>query len=173
MTNQVGDSTGARAIVIFDSRYGNTERIARSLESGLKQAGIDATCSNTREITPESLNEYDLIAIGAPTEKITASKSIKEFLEKLSTTSLSGKLGFAFDTKLPFPLSGSAAKYIEKKLEHIGLQMILPHSSAIVASQKESTGGVKLKEGEDKRFEQFGLELGKALLSKQRKMIPT
>jgi flavodoxin len=107
-----------KACVIFDTRYGNTERIARSFETGLKEAGVQTVCTNAKEANLESLKEYDLIAVGAPTEKITASESIKEFLEKLkNTTDLSGMFGFAFDTKLSYPLTGSAAKYIEKELK--------------------------------------------------------
>jgi flavodoxin len=170
--NQVtADKSGSNSgIVIFDSRYGNTEKIARSFETGLKQAGIDTICINAKELRLESLNQFDLIAIGAPTEKITASKSIKEFLEKLkdSNTDFSGKFGFAFDTRFPLLLSGSAAKFIENKLKHLGLEIITPHSSAIVVSHKEAQGGVKLKEGEEERFEQIGVQVGTALLAKKK-----
>jgi flavodoxin len=155
------------ALVIFDTRYGNTEKIAKSFEEGLKQVGIQTVCANAKEASIQSLKEYDLIAVGAPTEKITASESIKAFLEKLRNgPDLSGKFGFAFDTKLSFPLTGSAAKFIEKELNHLGLEMIIPRTSAIVASQKEEKGGVKLKEGEERRFEQIGLQVGTALLAR-------
>ncbi|MDG6999164.1 MAG: flavodoxin family protein, partial [Nitrososphaerota archaeon] len=68
-----------RVIVIFDSRYGNTEKIARSFEAGLKQAGVETLCIRESEVKLDSLKQYDLIAVGAPTEKFTASKIIKEF----------------------------------------------------------------------------------------------
>jgi hypothetical protein len=53
--------------------------------------------------------------------------------------------------------SGSAAKYIEKELKSQGLQIISPLESAIVFALKD---GARLNEGEDKRFEQVGLQLG-------------
>ena len=155
-----------RGMVIFDSRYGNTEKIAKSFEAGLKQAGVETVCINAKEASLESLKEYDLIAVGAPTEKITASKSIKEFLEKLGNINLSGKFGFAFDTRLPFPLSGSGAKFIEKELKNSGLEIIVPRASATVVSVKEAEGGIRLKEGEEKKFEQIGLQVGTALVAR-------
>jgi len=157
-----------RACVIFDTRYGNTGRIARSFETGLREAGFQTVCVNAKELAGDSLKEYDLICVGAPTEWLTASKPIKEFLGKLKKTDLSGKYGFAFDTRLSAPLSGSAAKFIEKELKDLGLQIIVPRESAIVFSVKKEEGGVRLKEGEEKRFEQVGTQVGIALTARGR-----
>jgi len=151
-----------RACVIFDTRYGNTEKIARSFEKGLKEAGLQTVCVNARDVTVESLKEYDLICVGAPTEAFSASKRMKEFLGKLKSIDLSGKYGFAFDTKLDWRLSGSAAKFIEKELNNLGLRMIAPRESAVVLTLKEKGAitGARLKEGEEKRFGQIGLQVG-------------
>jgi flavodoxin len=154
-----------RACVIFDTRYGNTERIAKSLETGLKEAGIQTICVNAKDVAVDSLKQYDLICVGAPTEGFTASKPMKEFLAKLRGIDLSGKHGFAFDTKLDWRLSGSAAKFIEKELSNLGLQIIAPRESATVFALKErgAITGAKLKEEEEKRFEQVGTQVGTAL----------
>jgi flavodoxin len=153
-----------KAIVIYDTRFGNTEKVAKSLEIGLKEAaGIQAAiCMNARDVSVDSLIEYDLICIGAPTEGFTASRSIKEFLARLKAVKLAGKYGFAFDTKLDSRLSGSAAKYIEKELINRGFKIIVPRQSAIVFAIKERGAIVdaKLKEGEDKNFEQTGVRIG-------------
>ena len=157
-----------RACVIFDTRYGNTEKIARSFETGLKEAGIQTICVNARDVAVDSLMQYDLICVGAPTEAFTASKPMKEFLGKLKSIDLSGKFGFAFDTKLDSRFSGSAAKFIEKELSNKGLQIIAPRESALVFSLKErgAATGARLKEGEEKRFEQIGLQVGTTLAAR-------
>jgi len=149
-----------RACIIFDTRYGNTEKIAKSLETGLKEAGVQTVCVNAKDVAVDSLKQYDLICVGAPTEWVTASKPMKEFLGKLKSTDLSGKHGFAFDTKFDAPLSGSAAKFIEKELKNLGLQIIAPRESAIVLGLKKEEGCARIKEGEEKRFEQVGLQVG-------------
>lgn len=165
-----------KAIIIYHTRYGNTERIAKSLETGLKKAsGIeDVVCSNVRDVvlsaTDNSLKEYDIICIGAPTEGFSAPKPIREFLGKVKKrVNLAGKYGFAFDTKVDSKLSGSAAKFIEKELKSQGLQIIAPRESAIVFALKElgEITGARLKEGEEKRFKQIGLQLGTELLAKR------
>ena len=168
MTDRIAaeKSVKRRAIVIFDSRYGNTEKIAKSLETGLKVAGFETLCVNQREVSIDSLREFDLIAVGAPTERITASDYIKEFLRKVMSVDLKDKYGFAFDTRFSFPLSGSAAKFIEKELKKQHIDIVMPRESAFVVRLKEVEGGVKLKEGEEKRFEQIGRQLGTALIAR-------
>ena len=152
--------------MVFSSRYGNTERVAKSLESGLREAGVEASCLGAGEVAVGSLSQYDLICVGAPTEWHTASKAMKALLRNLKGIDLSGKRGFAFDTRFAAPLSGSAAKLIEKELKDHGVLMIASRESAIVASAK---GGVMLlKEGEEERFKEVGARLGTTLALKGR-----
>jgi flavodoxin len=160
-----GNETSKSAVIVYSTRYGNTKKIAESLELGLKEAQIQTACVNSGEVVLDSLSQYDLICVAAPTEWLTAAKPIKEFLENLKRTNLSGKYGFAFDTKLDRPLSGSAANLIEKELRRLGLQIIAPRESATVFLEKGTTSGAWLKEGEEKRFEKIGLQLGDMLLA--------
>jgi flavorubredoxin len=159
-----------KAIVLFDTLFGNTERIANCLMRGLQEAGVEAECVNISVVARvEKLAEYDLIALGAPTQYITASKPMKVFLDRLKADNLKGKYGFAFETKLESIMSGSAAKFIEKKLKDIGIEIIKPRSSAIVIGRKEKKheakiGDAVLKEGMEELFEKVGRELGVLLL---------
>ncbi|MGB8034228.1 MAG: flavodoxin domain-containing protein [Nitrososphaeraceae archaeon] len=121
MTSQI-----IKAIVIFDTTYGNTEKIAKSLEIGLKEAGILTVCMNARDVAAaDSLNQYDLICLGALTHFMTASRPMKKFLGKLKSIDISGKYGFAFDTKFDSRMSGSTTKFIEKELRNLGLQILI------------------------------------------------
>jgi len=59
-----------KAIIIYHTRYGNTERIAKSLEIGLKGSSSiqHIICINARDVvSADTLKEYDIICIGAPT----------------------------------------------------------------------------------------------------------
>lgn len=161
-----------KAIVLFDTLFGNTERIANSLARGMQDAGVEAKCVSIKIASIEKLSEYDLIALGAPTQYITASKSMKEFLDQLKEVDLKGKWGFAFDTKLDSIMAGSAAKFIEKKLKACGVDIIRPRSSAIVVARKEKEkikkkqvkiGEAILKEGVEEQFRAIGKELGELL----------
>lgn len=151
-----------RACVIFDTRYGNTERIANAFEEGLAEMGIETARMKARDMTVTRLKEFDLICVGVPTEWPTPSKPTRSLLEKLNGIDLVGKLGFAFDTKLGRPLSGSAAKHIERQLKRRGLRMIAPSESAINCGMGSSLSCRPLREEE--RFREIGREVGTALL---------
>lgn len=146
-------------VVVFYTQFGNTEKIARSLASGLGRAGVKTTCLSTTAVRLDSLKDFDLIALGAPTQAFSAARPMKEFVERLGgVEGLAGKYFYAFDTKLPSRFSGSAAKYIESQLERMGLRAAAPRSSAIGRG-----GEFKLDEGEEERFEGVGFELGNLL----------
>jgi flavorubredoxin len=164
-----------KAIILFNTLFGNTETIAQSLAKGLRRTGIESECVNIMIVKLDKLAEYDLLAFGAPTQYLSASKPMKQFLDRLKTVNLKGKYGFAFDTKLSSFMSGSAAKVIEKKLKDMGIEIIKPRSSAIVIGRKEKidqakVGDAVLKEGMEELFEKVGNELGQLLQEKARKV---
>jgi len=152
------------AAVLFATRFGTTEIVARAFERGLKEAGMETVCARTGDVTPGSLCGYDLICLGGPTEVFTATREVKEFLNTMAGVDMEGKFGFAFDTKLDSRMSGSAAKYIEHALDDSGLHMIAERQSAIVTSRKDGGRiiGADLREGEEMRFEELGARIGKA-----------
>ena len=152
-----------KACVVFDTRHGNTEKIAKSLQTGLTESGAKALCINARDVLIDSLKDFDLICVGAPTEWLTASKPMKEFLGRLKDASLAGKHGFAFDTKLDRPFSGSAAKFVEKELKNLDLQIVAARESATVFLVNGRVGDAYLKEGEEQRFNQIGARIGRGL----------
>lgn len=122
-----------RAVVLYGSRFGNTERIARALARGLERTPeISVTCRSLDEVRPEEVHQCDFLAVGAPTEVFTAPKGMKEYLARVPVGDLRGKRGFAFDTRLAGPLSGSAGHYIEKHLERLGVRIVRPRASATV-----------------------------------------
>ncbi len=151
---------GQRALVLYDTLFGNTEKVARALARGI-QRHREVDCLNIKDVDLDKIPQYGLLAIGAPTQAFSASKPMKDFLSRLEgMTSLGGIQGFAFDTKLDSRFSGSAAKYVEKRLEELRVKLVMPRASAIVS------GGTKdsvLREGEEARFEGIGDEIGAAL----------
>ncbi len=147
-----------KAIVIYDTRFGNTEKIAKSLSKGLKEEGVEADCVKIDEVDVDKLPEYDFLAVGGPTHMASMSEPMKEFLEKLKTVDIRGKKGFCFDTRNHsrfnrFDLN-SAAKRIEKKLKKMKVRMIEPRESAIVEGREGP-----LEEGARETFEKLGREI--------------
>lgn len=147
-----------KVLVIYDSKFGNTEKIAKALVTGMQREGITAEYAKVEEVDIDKLTEYDLLAVGGPTHMRTASKPMKAFLEKLDRIDVRGKKAFAFDTKVEFRLAGSAGKAIEKKLQKLHMNIVKPHTSAIVMGNEGP-----LKDGEEEAFKQIGSELTESL----------
>ncbi len=170
MSRQLGyECLSMKACVVFDSRFGNTEKVARSLGAGLSESGVRTVMVGTKAATEELLKASDLLCFGAPTEAFTSSKPMKDFLRRLRKEDLNGKLGFVFDTKLNSRLSGSAGKYIETELLKLGVVMAAPRESAAVSVFRRGPGvaGATLLAGEEERFRDVGLKLGTGLIASQ------
>ncbi len=148
-----------KALVVYHSVYGNTEKVAKALAKGLEDGGVAVDCVRVDAVEFDKLSGYDLLVVGGPTQNRGASKPMEGFLERLkSVEGLSGKKAFALDTKYKSWLAGSAGEKIEGKLKSLGLTIIKPHASAIVKGMKGP-----LEEGAEETFKQLGPELTKMI----------
>jgi flavodoxin len=148
----------SRALIIFDTKFGNTEKVARTLAEGMKTQGVNVDCIETGEVDISKLGDYDLLVIGGPTHGLGLSKPMKDFLQKLEDVNIGGKRAFAFDTKLKSRFAGSAGKRIEKKLKKLGASIVKSHVSAIVKGNEGP-----LEDGAEETFEQIGADAAKSL----------
>ena len=145
----------SRAMVIYDTKFGNTEKIARALALGIEKQRVKVDCVKADEVDVDKLVEYNFLAIGGPTHTFGVSKPMKAFLKKLKNVDIKGKKAFAFDTKYKSRWAGSAGKGIGKTLKRLGMSIVKPHSSAIVTGSEGP-----LDEGMEEMFEQIGVEIG-------------
>jgi flavodoxin len=148
----------SRVVVIYDTKFGNTEKVARALAEGMKEQRVTVDCLKIDEVDTSKLDDYDLLAIGGPTHTFGLSKPMKDFLKKLENVKVSGKKAFAFDTKFKPRLAGSAGKGIEKKLKKLGMSIVKSHFSAIVKGGKGP-----LEDGAEETFKQIGADITKSL----------
>ena len=149
-----------KAVVIYDSKYGNTEKIALALSEGLRSGGLTTDCVKVQDVDVAKLDQCDFIAIGGPTHAFGMTGEIKDFLKKLKEVNLKGKKAFAFDTKFRRRLYGSAAGKIEDNLKEMQVEIVKTQASAIVKKNKGP-----LEEGEEEKFRQIGSESAKQILS--------
>jgi flavorubredoxin len=149
----------AKALVVYHSLYGNTEKIAKALAAGLNTGGVNVDVVKVKAVKFDELSKIDLLCVGSPVHAWNASKPVKEFLEHLkSVEGLSGKKAFAFDTKMKSRLAGSAGGKIERKLKDLGFTIARPSESAIVVGREGP-----LEENAEGRFKQIGAELARIL----------
>jgi len=146
-----------KALVVYDSMYGNTEKLAKALGAGLASGGVDVAVKKVDSIKSGELIGVDLLCVGSPTHAWNASKLTKEFLEQLKNVEgLSGKKAFAFATKMKSRLAGDAGGKIENKLRDADLT-IARHSETAIVEGREGP----LEENAEETFEKIGAELAK------------
>jgi flavodoxin len=143
-----------KAIILYDSVYGNTKKVAMSLSRGLEAGGLYVDSSSIEDFDITNLNNYNIIGIGGPTHYHGASKKMKLFLNNIKRLKMEGKYGFAFETKGDFRLAGSAAKRITRYLNKIKAEIIHSTISGIVLNQEGP-----LKDNTLDLMEQIGLNI--------------
>jgi hypothetical protein len=149
-----------RAVVIYESMYGNTHRVAEAIADGLR-SGADATVLALHDADAAALSDVDLVVVGGPTHvhgmsRASTRKSAIETAEKLGTTleldpdaegdglrewfdSVASlpRLAGAFDTRMhgPVAFTGRASKGIAKRLRAHGSELIVEPQSFLVTKE--------------------------------------
>jgi len=80
-----------QVLVVYDSRTGNTEKMAMAVAEGAKQVpGVKVVLKNVYKASLEDLLGADGIIIGTPTYYGDMSGKLKDFIDK--STKIHGKL---------------------------------------------------------------------------------
>jgi flavodoxin I len=114
-----------KALVIYDSTYGNTERIARAIGEA-----INGQVSPVGEVIPANLNRFDLLFIGSPTHGGWFTDGIRDLLKV--SPALEGVSAAVFDTRTKKSIFGFAAPRIARSLEKTGGKLAAPPTGFIV-----------------------------------------
>lgn len=122
-------------LVIYDSQYGNTEKVARAIASRLEPLGSVRMVS-AGDPAAIDIAGVDLLVIGGPTQGHGASRKLRDVLERLPSAELREMRLATFDTRLHWPelLAGSAAHTIAKSGERHGAYLAVPPESFFVSS---------------------------------------
>ena len=125
-----------KSLVVYDSQYGNTKKVAETIAGVLAQRG-SCLAVHVAEVQPGDLAGIDTLVVGSPTQQLSATGGIKSWLDGLPAGSLNGVRGAAFDTRftqqkideikiLAFFVSifGYGAKPIARRLAKKGAQII-------------------------------------------------
>jgi flavodoxin len=91
--------TSMKALVVYDSFFGNTEQIAQAIGRVLGAHG-EAHLLRVGNVRPEHLAGLDLLIVGSPTRAFRPSPAISKWLKSLAPNSLEGVRVAAFDTRI-------------------------------------------------------------------------
>ncbi|WP_202879285.1 flavodoxin family protein [Nocardioides cynanchi] len=70
----MGDQPAVKALVAYESMFGNTERVARAVAAGLRLEGCDTTVLDVSRAGAADLADVDLLVVGAPTHGFSLSR---------------------------------------------------------------------------------------------------
>ncbi len=159
-----------RAVIVYESLWGNTEDVAKAIAEGI---GPEAEVFSTAEVSPEEAAKADLLVAGAPLQAFSlpsarvrdsivpdtdprpnlTDPTLRSWLERLPQ----GHAKCAsFDTKIRWS-PGSAATVIDGELARAGYRPIAKTEHFLVAGKFGP-----LKDGEAERARAWGEELAAA-----------
>jgi len=150
-----------KIIVVYESKYGNTKRVAETIMEGIREVqGAEAVLNELKEADLNKIAEYDVILIGSPNHFGGPTKSVREFIDKLEKLNLDGRHFAVFDTYLGKGFFEKAAKKIEKRINEKvpGLKQIGPVLSIAVQGSKGP-----IVEGELPKSKEFGKRIATQL----------
>src|SRR5829696_5310996 len=121
------------ALVLYDSQYGDTERIAQAIADTLGEFG-EVRAVRLDPAQPVELQGLELFIVGSPTQGWRPTPAIQSFLEGTSSEELGGLGSACFDTRFRLPrfMSGSAANVMAAKLREKGVSLLVPPESFFV-----------------------------------------
>ncbi len=99
-----------KALVVYDSVYGNTEKIAKAIAGGL--AGkAEVRLARAGTVAAADIAGMDLLIVGAPTQGGRATPAVQAFLKGIPSGGLKNVRTAAFDTRISRGGIGTFAKF--------------------------------------------------------------
>ena len=167
-----------KALVVFESMFGNTHRVAEAIADGLRQS-FEVTVQQAAAV---GLERADLVVVGAPThthalptkdsrqvaevqaddpgrgldlEREADAAGVREWIERQHEEHCPFA---AFDTRVDMTrlLTGAASRRIAKSLNRKGWRSVLPPESFLVDHDN------RLLSGEEERAREWGKEVADA-----------
>ena len=170
-----------KAVVVYESMYGNTHRVADAIGRGLA-GSCEVVVVPVAEAAPALVTDADLLVVGGPThahgmsrpstrkaaveqakDPIDPAASGAGVREWLATVPPFSATSAAFDTRAgmaPALLTGRASKGLAKQLHQHGFGQVAEPESFLVDKENH------LEPGEEERAEEWGARLAAAVTSR-------
>jgi flavodoxin len=116
------------ALVVYYSKFGNTQKVAEVIAETLEPAGSVRVLS-LEQLTASGMQGVDLVVMGSPTHRMNLPEAVRPVFERLPKRILRGTPVAAFDTsyKMSWWLTHfTAAKRLAGKLRKLGGKLVVP-----------------------------------------------
>ena len=145
-----------RAVIVYDTMWGSTEKVANALFTGLASEGVEVkihslTSSHNSDVIADIL-EAKAVLVGTPTLNNGLFPSISSFLTYMKGLKPKNKIGAVFGS---FGWGGGAKRAAEEEMKAAGIDLV----------ESELDFKFRPTEEELEKVVQFGAELAKKILS--------
>jgi flavodoxin len=135
-------------LIIYDSVFGNTEKVAQAIGEALSSQGQIVTLPVSR-VTVDKLHGLDLLIVGSPTRSFRPTPAVAQFMKALPRNHLAGIQVAAFDTSIWLDTidssvfrfvvnkGGYAASTIANALKKKGGRLLAPPEGFLVTGNKD------------------------------------
>jgi len=151
--------------ILYHSKTGNTEKVARLIAEGAKQIeNIRVKCMSIDDIDYQYLKKSKAVIFGCPTYYADLSWQIKKWFDESWECKLGGKLGAAFATENY--LGGGADFALLTLVGHMLVKGMLVYSGGSAEGQPYTHYGIVcLKDGDEQQKERARI-FGKRVATK-------
>jgi len=150
-----------RVLIVYHSRTGNTEKMAKAIGEGVNSSGAEAILKRVEDASIDDLEGIDGLILGSPTYFGTMSAEMKKFIDESvkKRKKLGNKIGAAF----------ASSNYVNGGNETTIMSLIqalLVHGMVVAGDPMESGGHfgvVSIKAPDEKTLEdcrKFGKRIG-------------
>lgn len=162
-TQPTAEARDLRVLIVYDSVYGNTAKIAEALIAGV-DVHDESRIFKAQDAAVTDLTGIDLLLVGSPTHGGTFTEPVKNFLNAIPDQGLNGIKAAAFDTsfsketqgaflKIIISIFGVAAPKIADTLEAKGADVLAAETFIVLDTEGP------LQDGEIERSEKWAREL--------------
>jgi flavodoxin len=130
------EQPAGNVLIVYDSVFGNTEKVAQAMGQALEPLG-EVQVLRVSEVQSGQLTGVNVLIVGSPTRAFSPTPASKKLLEGIPDGGLEGVKVAAFDTrinveekgpaflKFMVKLFGYAAKPLAKRLQRKGGQLVI------------------------------------------------
>ena len=149
------------ALVVYDSKFGNTKKLAEEIAAGIQEAGeINCKVENIKDLDKGEVAAFDAVLFGCPVHVMRATRGIQGAIKKAAKDGLSGKLVTTFETYMGSH-DGKALRKMEELLtkKAPAAKLVTPGFSALVDGYEGPLNAEDAAKGKE-----FGKMIGQELL---------
>ena len=154
-----------KALIVYHSKTGHTQKAAEDIAKGLEESGTEVTVKPAVEVKPADVAGYDIFVAGTPTYATTMykapAKTVAKLLDSLRPDGLSGKYAGAFSA---YAASGGekVVSSTETRLSGLGATVVAGGPAVKAGAPLSLYQGPDASEADVAKCVEFGHRLAEA-----------